>query len=132
MTWRLALIAALAALALAACERTAPAPTPARAPAAVPASGKVLVVADVTSFHAQGMADDFADGTSRAYDLTVLTVREPAALAGKAVRVMHDEPAPEGSVWRSVGSRHTFEVDPEAIGNDAVTVNAAAVRQVDR
>lgn len=134
MTCRIAFIAALAALALAACERTAPAPeaaaTPARAPAAVPASGKVLVVAEVTSFHAQGMADDFADGTSRAYDLTVLTVREPAALAGKAVRVMHDEPAPEGSVWRRVGARHTFEVDREAIGNDAVTVNAAAVEMV--
>lgn len=134
MTRRVALIAALAALVLAACGQSAPAPAEVQAAPAAPAaqaSGKVLVVAEVTSFDAQGMFDDYADGTSRVYDLTVLTVREPAALAGKTVRVMHDEPAAEGSVWRRVGAVHTFEVDREAIGNDAVTVNAAAVRQVE-
>ena len=122
--------AALAAALLGACSQ-APAPaSPAteRAPAATAtAPGQVRVVAEVTAFHPQGMVDDFADGTSAAYDLTVLTVREPPGLAGKTVSVIHDTPAPEGSVLREVGAFAAFDVDRSVIGNDAVTVNAAAV-----
>lgn len=123
----------LALLLLAGCAES-PAPVaPAAAlaqPAPVTANGKVRVVAEVTAFHPQGMFDDFADGTSTAYDLTVLTVREPADLAGKTVSVVHDTPAPEGSIWRVVGAFATVEVDRTAVGNDAVTVNAAAVQLI--
>ena len=120
----------LALLLLAGClESPAPGTPAAALPQSAPATanGKVRVVAEVTAFHPQGMADDYADGTSAVYDLTVLTVREPADLAGKTVSVMHDTPAPEGSIWRAVGAFATFEVDRSAVGNDAVTVNAAAV-----
>ena len=128
-------VVALVAIAvfIAGCSQPSPSTGPRPQTAATPAAqanGKVLVVAEVTSFDAQGMFDDYADGTSRVYDLTVLTVREPAALAGKTVRVMNDAPAAEGSVWRRVGSQHTFEVDREAVGNDAMTVNTAAVTLV--
>ena len=120
----------LAAVMIAACSQSPVPVVPATAPtqpAPTPDVGNIQIVAEVTAFHPQGMFDDFADGTSAVYDLTVLTVREPADLAGKTVSVMHDTPAPEGSVWREVGAFATFEVDRSAVGNDAVTVNAAAV-----
>jgi len=64
---------------------------------------KIQLEVLVAKYISQGMHDDFSNGVSKSYDLTILEVINPKDLRGTRLTVMH-EVVPEGdSIWVDVG-----------------------------
>lgn len=68
-------------------------------------NAKLSIAVEVTSFKPQAIHDDFADGVSKSYDLTLLTIVEPGAHRGATLQVMHSGDSALEPMWTSIGER---------------------------
>ena len=101
--------------------------TPARTPPAPPASDAATVqepaMSEPTAFEAvvrefkpNAMRDTYDDGRFVVFHLTRLELTAPARLAGREVRVFHDQDVPPDSAWRQVGAAVRFRaVEAEVV-----------------
>lgn len=92
--------------------------------------GKITIVASVSEYKSEAAYDDFADGTSAAYDVSIIKIIEPKKYEGIELGVWHDVPASPGSVWFKTGSIYLFELDEEIIGKQGITVNSESLTVV--
>lgn len=81
----------------------------------------IKLAVEVSFFKPEAMHDDFVDGTSASYGLTVLTIVEPGKYAGKRLRILHTKTPPNDSIWVKVGQRCVVEVE-EWLLNDPGTL----------
>lgn len=93
----------------------------------VGAVGKIRIVARVSKYLSDGYYDDYADGSSFVYDLSVVEVIEPKKYKGMKLRVLHDAPVLPGSVWLGAGNVLSFMLDEDLIKEKGVVINAASL-----
>jgi len=72
---------------------------------------KLSLAAEVTSFRPQAIHDDFADGVSKSYDLTLITIIESGAYRGAQLKVVHSSDSAPESMWTSVGKRCVITIE---------------------
>lgn len=72
---------------------------------------KVLLEVLVSYFKRESMHDDFADGTSKSYDLMVLEVMEPARYKGLELQVANESNSEVRSAEMAMGKRYIVEID---------------------
>lgn len=83
-----------------------------------PAPDRVDVVAEVVEFTPQAIWEHYTDGGFACFSATQLVLRAPVELAGKKLRVIHDEPdLPQDSPWRTVGRQLSFSIEAKRLQN---------------
>jgi hypothetical protein len=92
--------------------------------------GKITVAASISQYKSEAVYDDFSDGTSASYDLSVIKIIEPKKYEGIELSVLHDVPASPESVWFKTGAVYLFELDEEIIGKQGITVNSESLTVV--
>jgi hypothetical protein len=91
---------------------------------------RLKLTVEVTSFRPEAMHDDFLDGTSMSYGLTMLTIIEPASYKGQQLTIVHSStPAPD-SIWASVGQTCVIEIDKRLLADSAILIPPGAVTVV--
>lgn len=85
-------------------------------------SAKISVTAEITSFQPNAIHDDFADGVSVSYDLTVLTIQEPSDHLGVQLKVISPSDALPESGLISVGDRCAVEFDEWLLSDKEILI----------
>ena len=92
--------------------------------------GKIRIVARISRYQSEAVFDDYADGTSAVYDLSVLEIIEPKKYKGVELSVVHDAPAAPDSIWFKSGAVYSFELDEDVIGKREIRINAQSLKLV--
>jgi hypothetical protein len=89
----------------------------------------IEVEASVKRYVPDAMRDEFGAGGFSVFDATVLEVRSPAPYARRELRVFHDSPVAEGSMWRRSSGTLSFEIEEDHL-RGGVVVFSGAVRNL--
>lgn len=84
----------------------------------------------MSPYQSEAVFDDYADGTSAVYDLSVLEIIEPKKYEGVGLSVEHDSPASPDSIWFKAGAVYSFELDEEVIAKRETRINAQSLKFV--
>lgn len=64
----------------------------------------------VSKYQTEAVHDDFLDGTSRSFDLTVLQILEPNDRMGQILNILHHEKPMPNSNWTATGQKFTVDI----------------------
>lgn len=76
---------------------------------------RIRLNVQVVYYRPHAIHDDFIDGTSQSFGLTILMIIEPAAFNGRRLSIVHARTPSDGSIWTEVGKEHVIEMEKWAI-----------------
>jgi hypothetical protein len=90
-------------------------------------TGTTRLTTRVASFRPGAIHDDFSDGSSQSFDLTVLDVIAPAPFAGRQLQIAHDSKPGPGSPWMAVGRELRIDVSARVFADPDALIPPAAI-----
>jgi len=87
-------------------------------------------IAIVREWKPNAMRERYEDGGFASFDLSRLEVVEPTRLAGRVLRIFHEQAVEEGSPWRVLGGTVAFRAAESQLIDDQATVFAGAVHEL--
>ena len=90
--------------------------------------GKIQLKVVAVFSKADSMHDDFVDGTSKSYDMTVFEAMEPAAYKGVRLRVANEHIPGIEPIRVEVGKKYRIEVSTRSLKNPRTFISPDNVR----
>ena len=96
----------------------------------VMATEKIRLTAKVSEYKPHAIHDDFIDGTSHSFDLTMLTIVDPEDLEGRQLSVVHAKTPLEESIWTKVGQEYVIEIDKWVLNEPGIDLSPESVNVI--
>lgn len=84
----------------------------------------------VKSYETQVIHDDFIDGSSNSYGLTMLAIIAPDHLSGRELNVIHSMPLMDRSIWMAIGKECVVEVEGWLLDNPDIDVPPESIKVI--
>ncbi len=88
---------------------------------------RVELNVEIVAFRKQAIHDDFADGTSNSYDLTLLKVLDHGARFGTSLNVIHPAGVVHDPIWSSIGRQCKVKIDSWVIDEKEALIPASSL-----